>query len=449
MANLRTSMDTSFYDVNISTPQTLTGSARSIPGEPTPVDGAYASKLIRMRQLSLLGFGFPLGVIPSYSPPLLSSNSNSPKESGTLALQSLWLTQPAENWWVGLVGQFRPIKLVSSVTTEAIKASSDSALPRFKRAAKKLLDKTFYSIGLCSYLELNDSTSVSLNVEKDGQGESQRIKGLLHHKLPNHDITLEAAWPELFLDRNNKYWEVPQSISLDCLSLVSDSGLRYRFGLHKNGGSVKAFGLVDGPPPASLTPGVCAKAAFSYEKSKDIWRIPETKEDRALVKTESGEFRNRAYDKRMKEPHATISRNFGGTCEAWLSGKRSPFGADLFGSVCFAIQHGKFRKPYGDLTCFDARLDVSSASALVNGLSNNLKSDSVLPRLNLILQQQIAGPLVFRVNSKVAFDSPSPHIEDIIYSLNYSLRMLGSGKVVAWYSPKRNEAMVEMRVLEF
>ncbi|KAK9076510.1 hypothetical protein SSX86_004844 [Deinandra increscens subsp. villosa] len=445
MANLRTSMDSSFYDLNISTPQTLHATARSIPGDPTPLDGAYASKLLRMQQLSLLGQGFPLGIIPSYAPPLSSSSSS--KDSGSLSLQTLWLKQPAENWWLGLVGQLRPIKLLSSVKAEALRA--DSAVPRFKRAVKKFFDKSFYSIGLCSHLDLSESTSLLLNVEKDGENKNKRTKGILFHKLPNHDITLEAAWPELFVDRNSKYWEVPESISLDCLSLVSESGLRYRFGIHKNGGSAKAVDSVDAEPPASLSSGVCAKAAFSYEKSRDLWRIPETKEDLALVKRERGEFRNSAYDICMKEPHATVSGIFGGTCEAWFSGMRSPFGADLFGSICYAVQHGKFRKPYGDLTRFDARLDISSASALVNSFSNTSKSSLALPRLNLILQQQIAGPLVFRVNSKVSFDSSSPHIEDIIYSLNYSMRYLGSGKVVAWYSPKRNEGMVEMRVLEF
>lgn len=88
----------------------------------------------------------------------------------------------------------------------------------------------------------------------------------------------------------------------------------------------------------------------------------------------------------------------GGTCEAWLSGKekldsthatRSLFGADLFGSIAFAFQHGKFRKPYGDLTRFDARFDVSSASALVNGFSDTFMSSLVSPQLNLILQQQV------------------------------------------------------------
>ncbi|KAJ0622413.1 hypothetical protein HanIR_Chr01g0020271 [Helianthus annuus] len=80
---------------------------------------------------------------------------------------------------------------------------------------------------------------------------------------------------------------------------------------------------------------------------------------------------------------------FSGTCEAWLSGKRRPFGADLFGSICFAVQHGKFSKSYGDLTRLDARLDLPAASDLVKGFSNTPKFSLVIPRLNLILQQQV------------------------------------------------------------
>lgn len=63
------------------------------------------------------------------------------------------------------------------------------------------------------------------------------------------------------------------------------------------------------------------------------------------------------------------------------------------------------------------------------------------------------GPIVFRLDSRVSLASlpekRGPHIEDFIYSLSYSLRLLQSGKVVAWYSPKRKEGMIELRVFEF
>ncbi|XP_075519267.1 protein TRIGALACTOSYLDIACYLGLYCEROL 4, chloroplastic-like [Primulina tabacum] len=469
MANLRTAMDAAFWDLNISTPQALDGVSRAVPGDSAPIDGARASKALRIQQLSLLGNGFPLGIIPSFSP---SANH---KELGSFALQSLLGKVVFGNWWVGLIGQFRPKKLISSIKAE-FSAAEEWDLPLLKDTAKKFLDKSLYAVGLCSQIALTSSSSLLLSTEKHGEKEKRRMKAMLFHKLPDHDITLEAAWPELFIDRKGKYWEVPESISLDCSSLVSDSGLRYRFGIHKNNGLPLALDSIDRETPQSLLPGVCMKSAFSYEKSKDLWRQIETEED-VIKKTGPDQFRHRSYDIRLKEPHAAISGIMGGTCEAWFGGRkdssqvvdinssrakdRGRFVADLFGSVCYTFQHGRFTKTFGDLTRLDARVDISSASALANSVYNlcrraqsqrspNLQSS---PRLSFIFQQQVAGPIVFRVDSKFAFDSSGgrsgPQLEDLICSLNYSLRLLRSGKVVAWYAPKRKEGMIELRLFEF
>lgn len=63
---------------------------------------------------------------------------------------------------------------------------------------------------------------------------------------------------------------------------------------------------------------------------------------------------------------------------------------------------------------------------------------------------QVAGPIVFRVDSKFSLNSPAGvQLEDFVCSLNYSLKLLKSGKVVAWYSPKRKEGMIELRLFEF
>ncbi|KAL3624542.1 hypothetical protein CASFOL_031210 [Castilleja foliolosa] len=459
MANLRTAMDAAFWDLNISSPQALDGVARAVPGDPIPLDGTRASKALRVQQISLLGNGFPLGIIPSFSP---SSNQ---KEVGSFALQSLLAKVAMGNWWGGLVGQFRPKKLISSIKSE-VSSAEEWELPLIKDTAKHFMDKSLYAIGLFSQIALTSSSSLLFSTEKHGEKKSRRTKAMLFHKLPDHDVTLEAAWPELFVDRHGKYWEVPESISLDCSSLVSESGLRYRFGLHKNSGVPQAVvNSLDSQLPVGLLPGICAKAAFSYEKSKDFWREKETKED-VLIETENGEVWHPSYDVRLKEPHAAISGIMGGTCETWLDGakdnRRGRFGADLFGSLCYSYQLGKFRNTFGDLTRIDARLDIHSASALAKKVSNLFMSaksnrsttESASPRLNLIFQQQIAGPIVFRVDSKFSLDSSSsgkrgPHLEDMICSLNYSLRVLRSGKVVAWYSPKRNEGMIELRLFDF
>lgn len=475
MANLRTAMDSAFWDLNVSTPQTLDGCARTIPGEPLPLDGARASRALRIQQLSLLGNGFPLGLIPSYAP--LPSH----KDLGSFSLSSLLFKPATPNWWLGIIGQFRPKKLISSIKSE-IYGADEWELPVLKDIAKHFLDKSLYSLGLCSQLALSSSSSLLFSTEGHGERKGRRTKAMLFHKLPDHDITLEAAWPELFIDHNGNYWDVPESISLDCSSLVSESGLRYRFGIHNNRGYPQAENFVNGEvAPLALLPGLCAKAAFSYERSKDLWRQKETKED-VIIETDRGLFWRPSYDVRLKEPHAAISGIVGGTCGAWFSGgknsvavesreggdhisldakRRSPLSADLFGSVCYTFQHGKFRKPFGDLTRVDARLDVSSALALAKRASNIFKTSTVTkaehllssPRLNLIFQQQVAGPIVFRVDSKFMLESSDgrrgPHVEDIIYSLNYSLRLLHSGKVVAWYSPKRMEGMIELRLFEF
>ncbi|XP_042002960.1 protein TRIGALACTOSYLDIACYLGLYCEROL 4, chloroplastic-like [Salvia splendens] len=463
MANLRTAMDATFWDLNVSTPQAIDGVCRAIPGDPIPLDGARASRALRFQQISLLGNGFPLGIIPSFYP------SINHKELGSFALQSLIGRAAIGNWWFGLIGQFRPKKLISSIKAE-VSAAEEWELPLLKDVGKHFLDKSLYALGLSSQIALTPSSSVLLSTEKHGERKNRRTKAMLFHKLPDHDITLEAAWPELFIDRKGKYWEVPESISLDCSSLVTESGLRYRFGLHKNSGSPQAVDSTNTESPVALLPGLCAKAAFSYEKSKDLWRQKETKDD-VTVETENGQVWHPTYDVRLKDPHAAISGIIGGTCEAWLRGdfnqsssgtqRRGRFGADLFGSLCYTFQHGRFRNNFGDLSRIDTRLDIASASAVARKVvnlfsgaeSNQSLNELSSPRLSFIFQQQVAGPIVFRVDSKFSIGSLSSkqgtQLEDLIYSLNYSLRLLGSGKVVAWFSPKRKEGMVELRLFEF
>ncbi|KAJ4959027.1 hypothetical protein NE237_026138 [Protea cynaroides] len=444
MANLRLAMDSAFWDTNISTPQTLDGTARLVPDEPFPLDGSRASRALRVQQVSLLGNGFPLGIIPSYSP-------TSQKELGSFSLQKMLFRPSTSNWWLGLVGQFRPKKLFSSIKAE-VKRAEELELTTFKEIAKHFVDKSLYAIGLWSQLSLTPETSLLLSTERHGERKKRRYKAMLFHKLPQHDVTLEAAWPELFIDRNGGYWDVPESISLDLSSLVSESGLRYRFSIHKNSGLPQAVNGTNGNPPLALMPGLCAKAAFSYEKSRDIWRQRETKKD-MVVKRDKGIYWRPSYDVRLKEPYAAISGIIGCTCAAWLWNseivdsstqsrdggaitlsypKRNPLTADLFGSICYTFQHGKFRKLYGDLTRVDTRLDICSGSAFARGavglVANILRNYPIereldpraSPRLKVIFQQQIAGPIVFRVDSKFLLNSSTfkngPPIEDIRYT---------------------------------
>ncbi|GKU88556.1 hypothetical protein SLEP1_g2806 [Rubroshorea leprosula] len=467
MAKLSSAIDSAFWDQRIATPRTIEGSAKSVPGDPFPLDGARASRELRVQQLSFLGNGFPLGIIPSFSPP-------SRKELGSLALQSFLFRASIENWWVATIGQIRPKKLVSSIKEELSKGG-ERKLHVFREAAKCFLDKSLYSVALCTQLALSSATSLLLSGESHGEKEGFRSKLMLYHRLRDHDLTLEAGWPELYIDHKGNYWDVPVSISLDMSSLESDSGFNYRFGIHQNSGNPQAFNSLDGESPSALRPGLCAKAAFSYEKGKEFWR-QETRFEDMVVKIDNDVFlQPPSYDLCLSEPHAAISGLVGGMCAAWFGGKkgsisiesegkgdlptvtkkRIPFSADLFGSVCYTFQHGRFRNKYGDLTRVDARLDMCSVSALAKRIfkGSSVSNNIAYPRLNLIFQQQVAGPVVVRLDSKFLLGPSSgergPVMEDLILSLNYSLRLLRSGKVVAWYSPKRKEGMIELRLFEF
>ncbi|KAI4302849.1 hypothetical protein MLD38_038548 [Melastoma candidum] len=473
MARLRTAMDAHFWDLNVATPLSLVdASAKLVPGDTPPADAAVASRVLRVQQLSFLRNGIPFGIVPSWAP-------NFGEGSCSFSLQSLLLRPDFSNWWLGLVGQFQPGKLIKSIKKE-ISNVEEWDLWAVRDVGKHMLDKSLYSVGLILQLALSPSTSIAVSTEKDGDKANSRKKLMLFSKVPNHDIFMEAAWPGLFIDGKGRYWDVPESLSLDFLSHATDDGFRYRFGIHKNGGHPQAVNATEGEVPSTLMPGLCAMAAFSYEKSRDFWRQEETRED-VVIETEKGLFWRPAYDVRLKEPHASVSGIIGGACTAWFwngngpfagearemanvsvpTRKRRPFSGDLFCSICYTIQHGKFRKYHNDMTRFDARVDVSSASALARRVFNFLRRASTdsstlassSPRLSLIFQQQVVGPIVFRMDSRFVLDPSLGKqqflVEDFVCSLSYSLRLLNSGKVVAWYSPKRKEGMIELRLFEF
>ncbi|TKY68835.1 TRIGALACTOSYLDIACYLGLYCEROL 4 [Spatholobus suberectus] len=345
MAKLRTGIDSAFWDLNVASPQCHDGWAKAVPGDPFPADGSVGSRVLRPQQLSFFGNGMPLPIVPSLSP-------TSPKDLGSLSLQTLLLKLASPRWWLAMTGQFRPRKLIADVKNEVSNAE-DFDLSTVKDVAKHFVNKSLYSFGLTSQFAF-PPTSVLFAIEGHGEKERLRRKVMVFHKLPDHDLTLEAAWPQLFVDHKGLYWDVPESISVDLSSLVSESGLRYRLGIHKNGGNPQAINTTDGNPPLSLLPGICAKAAFSYEKIKYLWRDKDTAEQQ-----NEEVF---PYDVRLKEPHAAISGMIGSSFASWIwngrsfssidsredlevsTSKRSRLNADLFGSVCYSFQHGKFTK---------------------------------------------------------------------------------------------------------
>lgn len=80
-----------------------------------------------------------------------------------------------------MVGQFRPKKLISDIKRE-FSAAEDLELSVFKSAAKHVLDKSLYSVGLCSQLSIGPSTSLLWSTEGHGHKKGKRSKFMLYHK---------------------------------------------------------------------------------------------------------------------------------------------------------------------------------------------------------------------------------------------------------------------------
>lgn len=94
-------------------------------------------------------------------------------------------------------------------------------------------------------------------------------------QFPHHNLTMEAAWPGLFVDGNGSYWDVPFSLALDLASTTLDSGASYHLFFNNCAGSPKQYEGQHSdelPPPAALLPGFTAKGVVSLKKNIDLWR---------------------------------------------------------------------------------------------------------------------------------------------------------------------------------
>lgn len=83
--------------------------------------------------------------------------------------------------WLGLVGQFRPKKLISNIKREFSNVD-ELEVSLFRDTTKHIFDKSLYSVGVCSQLALTPSSSLLWNTERHGERKGLRHKFMLYHK---------------------------------------------------------------------------------------------------------------------------------------------------------------------------------------------------------------------------------------------------------------------------
>ncbi|KAJ4721882.1 Protein TRIGALACTOSYLDIACYLGLYCEROL 4 chloroplastic [Melia azedarach] len=457
MKKLRWAMEGEFWELDQSTPKTLEGTARAVAGNPLPLGLSRGTRLSRPKQIDFMQRFMSVPFLPSFSA----------DGAPTLTLQRVLTIPFSENWFATLLGQFNLLKYLSSVKDAKASKSSKSTW------LESLRDKSLYAFGFSSEILFTSDDTLLLSYDSCGHNNTSRKKAVFHHKFPNHNLTVEAVWPGLFVDKNN-YWDVPFSMAVDLASVASDSGPSYHLTMHHNSGSPKQFegnGNSSSEVPASLLPGVSFKSAFSYKKNVDIWRSKARK--LKLVQP---------YDIFLSDPHVSASGIIGATVTASVGensfrslvqddlegfhlrapDRKSAFLADSFGSVALTAQHGTFQRRFVDLTRFYTRLDFPSGSKFLSGATllardffNSQQPSletirAVCPNVFLSVQQQIAGPFSFRVDSGAIIDLKNRDIQarDSVFAIEYALQVLGSAKAVAWYAPKQQEFMIELRFFE-
>lgn len=498
MGKMQGALDAHFWDQEIASPASLDGQVKALPGDPMPLRLFQSCKLPRPQQLLFMHRFVNLPVVPAY----VADSQN----EGGLVLERVLACKQGWNWWAALTGQFRVQKYFSVRKHNKSENSQPSAGSEQSNPLKYLFNQSLYALGFCSRIWFSQHTSLVASSEHSGNKKGWRTRAAVRHKLQQHDVCMEASWHERYVQTQGSSWDAPLSISLDLASLRSTSGLRYRLGIHHNCGIPQEHGSIDNAEiPWVASPGLCAKAAISFEKHIVLWK------GKDLRYRERWERPVKPYNLCLSRPHVIMSGIIGGTFSAMLGGsnsstelrmppmgdqlqgndtsnpsleasrKKPPFSADLFTSLGCTAQYGKFQKPLLDLTKLESRLDFGSSSAfataakqlrniletedinalatdatnplhIFNGSARDLQDRNMYPSLAIMLQQQIAGPLCARIDSRVSFDCLSSddgfHFKEIVYGLDYSLKSLGAAKILAWYSPTRREGMVELRFLE-
>ncbi|KAL8058534.1 hypothetical protein ABFX02_03G025050 [Erythranthe guttata] len=405
-------MDSIFWEVDLTTAVTVDGVARPAPEDLIRLGLSRGTRVSRPKQIDFLQRFMSMPFVPSFS------NSNG---LSFHRLISLHLPLFARNTWYALpilsmfnysktncvcgfptlLGRFDVHKFTSSLPPRQSQQQENSDASFLYTIWTHVLNPSFYALNFCSEWFLLPEDTLLLSLEKCGSDDIIPRK-----KLCDHNLTIEAASPTLFVDGLGNYWDVPFTLGLDFSSLLSfDSGMSCHFCINHTSGS---------PHKYDTNP-----------KNFDTWKseIPKTK----LVQP---------YDIFFSNPHISASAIIDD-------------GMDVY--------YMHFRRSFLDLTRINARVDVPSMSKFVVGASrlamdlyNSRQAPSVeeiqaiCHSANLSIQHKInsTGFLYFRIAVVYECDN------DLVYAVEYALQVLGSAKAVAWYSPTQREFMIELRFFE-
>ncbi|KAL5546638.1 hypothetical protein UlMin_006325 [Ulmus minor] len=211
-----------FWEVDMSSPATVDGLARPVPGDTFPLGLSRGARLSRPKQIDFMQRFMSTPFLPSYS-------SNPSNGGDGFVLQRVLTIPFAQNWFSSVLGQFNLQKFVSAMKSGADDLHSSSSSRQI--VGRHLKDKSLYAIGFCSEFLLSPDDTLLLSLDRYLDKDVSRKKAVFHHKFPHHDLTMEAVSPGLFLDKAGNYWDVPFLVALDLASVGFDSGVSYHLSI--------------------------------------------------------------------------------------------------------------------------------------------------------------------------------------------------------------------------
>ncbi|KAK2969675.1 hypothetical protein RJ640_025852 [Escallonia rubra] len=456
MNKLRWAMDGGFWDVDVSTPMTLNGLARPVPGDPLPLGLSRGVRLSRPKQIDFFQRFMTMPFVPCFdqrhgtslqrvfSFPFGQRCKYKGDEKYEMEAKKLSHTGGAYRF-LTLLGQFNVQDFLSTIRTNEFMQASESSW--MQSLGRHLCNKSLYAFDFCSELLITPDDTLLASVEAYADNKTPRKKAIFHHKasffssrllhlitlpisdltrlqiialyvskmhipsqFPHHNLTVEAAWPGLFIDQDGTYWDVPFTTAIDLASVAADAGASYPMSVSTI--MLQFEGQPTGSVAATLLPGLCAKGALSLKKNIDIW------------KSEAQKLKMvQPYDIFLSNPHISASGLLGAVVTASLGensvrappengsegfkgfglhyrGANSAILADVFASVSLSAQYGNFQRMFLDLTRFYGRLDFPSGANFVSGatcLASNFYNSqapsldavqAICPSATLSLQQQ-------------------------------------------------------------
>lgn len=452
MASMKPVLDAQFWNEESQSCRAVDGVVHSLPHHPPPLATHRSSRLLRCQQLLLLQRMFSFPCTPSYS-------------HGGVFLDRVVAKLGGPKWWATLTTRLQTHGLVFPLQQTNEGNDSRPLIVKGWNRAKHVVCHSLRAFGMHTRVVLSPSTSLSASCEVDNvlgrlfscnaiaTNNEKPLHGqaTFRHKLQQHEILMEGAWNDTCVDARGQYWNVPQTLSVDVVSAGLSSGIRYRAGVCHSTGVGEPLGQAAIEVPLDALAGTRARIAVSVENQVNLWK--------GARKTFS-----KRYNHLASQPHVTVSCIIGGILSANISsrGEAQQEGfslcntnraicLDAFASLGVSAQLGHFQKQFLDFSKVGARLDLGAASRLVREtyyLADSGSSYSAPQTLEVTLQQQVAGPVRARVDSRFAINSHSLQMQDLTCGLDYSLESLRAAKLVFWYSPTRKEGMVEMRILE-